>query len=343
MNEQVSIIILNYNGKQFLRDCISSVLKQQYSNFELVLFDNNSTDGSCEFVSETFTDNRFKLVRSKENLGFAGGNNEALRHCSNDLIVLLNNDTIVHDEWLRNLVNAVNEGNTIASSFVITEGIPKKYYESNGSVSYLMYNIMNVFPDIGDEFYPNGCSAIFRQSEVGIPFDSDYFFYGEDVYLGLKARFMGMKIKFVKDSVVDHKGSSTVVATSFRTFYQERNKFLNLYTFFSLGFIIKMIPYITLNHTLRTIQAVFSKNISFVGVVKAYLWFYLNIPTILKKRKSLKTFKKLNEKEIIKYISSKVVNPDSSLAPILNPLSYLYSRLVGIKPVEYYLKNKKTL
>ncbi|HRF64835.1 MAG TPA: glycosyltransferase family 2 protein [Ignavibacteria bacterium] len=339
MNEQVSIIILNFNGRQFLKDCISSVLNQEYSNFELVLFDNNSTDGSCEFVRETFADNRIKIVRSEKNLGFAGGNNEALKHCSGDLIVLLNNDTITRAGWLESLVNAMKDGNTVASSFVVTEGIPAKYYETNGSVSYVMYNIMNIFPEIEDEFYPNGCSAIFRKSETGIPFDSDYFFYGEDVFLGLKARFMGMKIRFVRESVVDHKGSSSESANAFRTFCRERNRFLNLYTFFSIGFILKMIPYITLNHTLRTIQSLVSKNISFPGVVKAYFWFYLNIPAIIKKRKSLRSFKKLDEKEVIKYISSKVVNPDSTLASVLNPLSYFYSRLVGIKPVEYYLRN----
>ena len=68
-------------------------------------------------------------------------------------------------------------------------------------VSYLMYNIMNIFPDKEDEFYPNGCSLIFRKSEIGEPFDPDYFYYGEDTYLGLKARFMGMRIKFAKDSI----------------------------------------------------------------------------------------------------------------------------------------------
>lgn len=343
MNELVSIIILNYNGKEFLGECLSSVLKQQYSSFEIILFDNNSTDGSCEYVKETFSDGRIKIVRSDRNLGFAGGNNEALKHCSGDLVVLLNNDTITRTGWLESLVNAVKERNTVASSFVITEGIPEKYYKTNGSVSYMMYNIMNIFPDIEDEFYPNGCSVIFRQSEIGVPFDSDYFFYGEDVYLGLKARFKGMKIKFVKDSVVDHKGSSTHSANSFRTFCRERNRFLNLYTFFSATFLIKMIPYITFNHTLRTIQAVFSKELSFTGVIKAYLWFYFNLPAVLKKRRALKEFKLKNENEIIKYMSSKVLNVDSPFAGLLNSVSYFYSRLTGIKPVEYYQKKEKSL
>lgn len=340
MSEAVSIIILNYNGKQYLDDCLSSVLKQSYSNFEVIFFDNNSEDDSISYIKNNFADSRLKVISSEKNLGFAGGNNEALKHCSNDIIVLLNNDIIAENDWLANLAEAVKDGNTVASSFVITEGIPEKYYNTNGSVSYLMYNIMNIFPDIDDEFYPNGCSLIFRKSEIGIPFDDDYFFYGEDVYLGLKARFKGMRIKFVKSSIVHHRGTGSVTTNSFRTFCQERNRFLNLYLFFSFGFIVRMLPYIAFNHTLKTLISMFSSKHSTVGLLKAYFWFYFNIPTILKKRKELEPVRQVNEREIINYISSKIVNEGSAFAAILNRLSYLYSRLVGIKPVEYYLKNK---
>src|SRR5687768_4403046 len=100
MNEQVSIIILNYNGKQFLKDCFESVLAQSYPDFEIIFFDNASDDGSIEYIKEKFTDSRIKIITSTENLGFAGGNNEALTHCANDLIVLLNNDTKTEKDWL---------------------------------------------------------------------------------------------------------------------------------------------------------------------------------------------------------------------------------------------------
>ncbi len=340
MNEPVSIIILNYNGKQFLKDCFESVLVQSYTDFEIIFFDNASSDGSIEFVKEKFTDSRIKIVQSPENLGFAGGNNEALKHCANDLIVLLNNDTKVQTDWLKYLVEALKNKNTIASSFVITKGIPQEYYKTNGSVSYLMYNVMNIFPNIEDEFYPNGCSVIFRKSETGEPFDSDYFYYGEDVYLGLKARFAGMKIKFVKESVVHHFGGGSGSATEKKTFYSERNRFLNLYLFFSISFIIRMVPYIFLNHNTKILISIFSKKYSFIGALKAYFWFYVNIPTILRKRNALKKNLLVSEKDVIKYMSCNIFNNNSGIAKLINSVSYLYSRLVGIKPVEYYIKNK---
>ncbi len=338
MRENISIIILNYNGKQYLEGCLRSVLAQTYSEFELLLYDNASTDGSIDFVNKNFSDGRLKIISSQNNIGFAGGNNEAIRHASNDLIVLLNNDTTVQPDWLEKLAEAVKEKNTVASSFVITQGIPQKYYETNGSLSYLMYNIMNVFPDINDEFYPNGASCIFRLSETGIPFDPDYFFYGEDVYLGLKARFLGLKIKFVNDSVVHHIGEGSKSSNSFKTFCRERNRFLNLYLFFSPFFIFKMLPFITFNHNIKVLLSLFSRKSSFTGTLKAYFWFYFNIPLILRKRKELKEIKKVNEKEIIKYLSSRVFHGENFYERVLNKFSYIYSRLVGIKPIEYYQK-----
>ncbi|MCC6866650.1 MAG: glycosyltransferase family 2 protein [Ignavibacteria bacterium] len=340
MNDKVSIIILNYNGKQYLEECLNSVFMQTYTEFELILFDNASSDGSIEFLKDKFNDSRLKIISSKQNLGFAGGNNEALKHTSNEIIVLLNNDTTVNADWLDKLVNAAASKNTVASSFVITEGISEIFYQTNGSLSYMMYNIMNIFPDFEDVFYPNGASCIFRKSEIGIPFDTDYFFYGEDVYLGLKARFMNMNIRFVKDSVVYHKGGGTESNNSFKTFCRERNRFLNLYLFFSPWFIIRMLPYITFNHITKTIVSVYSKKYSLIGTIKAYLWFYVNIPGILKKRKSLMQFKTADEKEIIKFLSSKVFNGNNTIEKLINNISYFYSRLTGIKPIEYFLKKK---
>ena len=338
MAEGVSIIILNFNGKQFLQNCFDSVLNQSCKNFEIIFFDNSSTDGSIEFVKNNFKDDRIKIIESKTNLGFAGGNNAAVKQAKNDLVVLLNNDIEADKDWLLHLVNAVKEKNTVASSYVITEGINPKYYETNGSVSYLMYNVMNIFENIEDEFYPNGCSLIFRKSEIPVPFDPDYFYYSEDLSLGLRARFMGMKVKFVKDSVIHHYGGGSSGASSMKTFYRERNRLLNLYTYFSIWFIIRLLPLISLVKTAKLFQSLFSKNVSFWGAMKAYFWFYFHIPSVLKKRKEINKIKKVPENEIIRYMTSKLLNHETPFSKFINNLSYVYSRIVGIKPIEYYQK-----
>src|SRR5208283_3680269 len=92
----VSIVILNYNGKNCLSNCLSSVLDTKYSNFEVILVDNASTDYSLEMAQEVFgSDSRLRVVKNKTNVGFSGGNNVGFSFAKGDYIVFLNNDTVV--------------------------------------------------------------------------------------------------------------------------------------------------------------------------------------------------------------------------------------------------------
>lgn len=92
----VSIIILNYNGKDYIEQCISSVLKTNYPNFEVILVDNASTDNSIELIEESFkNDLRLKIFRNSANLGFATGNNIGFENATGSYVAFLNNDTVV--------------------------------------------------------------------------------------------------------------------------------------------------------------------------------------------------------------------------------------------------------
>lgn len=118
----ISIIILNFNGKEYVKRCLSSVLKSEYSNFEVIFVDNASTDESLAAVRDAFgNEKRLKIVRNKKNLGFSGGNNVGFEHAVGNYIVFLNNDTIVEPNWLTSLVNAMLDDPSIglASSMIL--------------------------------------------------------------------------------------------------------------------------------------------------------------------------------------------------------------------------------
>src|SRR5688572_25488712 len=102
---KVSIIITNYNGGQVLLDCIESVKKINYPNFEVVLIDDRSKDGSFEEAIKNKGKLKLKASRNKVNLGFAGANNAGLKLSSGDYVLLLNNDTKVDKLLLRKLVD----------------------------------------------------------------------------------------------------------------------------------------------------------------------------------------------------------------------------------------------
>src|SRR3989337_3731980 len=98
----VSIIIIKWNGLRFLEKSIASLFAQTYRNFEIIIVDNGSTDGSVKFIKDNYR--HVLLLENKSNLGFAVANNQGIRVAKGRYIVFLNNDTEADKDWLRNLV-----------------------------------------------------------------------------------------------------------------------------------------------------------------------------------------------------------------------------------------------
>jgi len=107
-----SIIILNYNGKKFMKDCLSSVYKQTYRKFEVIVVDNSPGDGSANFIRKNFR--KVKIIQPKKNLGFAEGNNFGVKNSKGEYIVLLNQDTAVDKNWLKELITILENKNVVA-------------------------------------------------------------------------------------------------------------------------------------------------------------------------------------------------------------------------------------
>ena len=120
MNEKlplVSVIILNYNGKRFLNKCLTSVLNSNYSNVEVILVDNASTDDSIKLVKESFGHSPVLIiVKNSTNLGFAAGNNVGLSCSKGKYVVFLNNDTVVEPNWLIELVGVMETNAKIGAA-----------------------------------------------------------------------------------------------------------------------------------------------------------------------------------------------------------------------------------
>ncbi|MBK8981153.1 MAG: glycosyltransferase family 2 protein [Ignavibacteria bacterium] len=340
---------MNYNGVKFLKDCFESLIRQSFRDFEIIFVDNASTDGSVEFMKENFTLPFIKIVTSKRNLGFAGGNNLGLSECSGEFIVLLNNDTTVDKFWLEKLIDCIEpyRNTGIAQSLVYTEGIPLKYYEMNGTINLLGHNIMRVFEigkdGIGEIFQATGCSLIIRKELVkslGEFFPEEYFAYSEDTFLCFSVKFRGLKIMHTSESIVYHKGggASKDRKASHLFFYQERNRLLNFLLFFSGSFILKYIPYLIFNFFMKLILSVFKKKYSAVQLIKAYLWFFTNFKWIRNKRSEVKLNKRVNSSYVMRYISGKIFNGDNFFERLINFISISYCKITDITVLE----NKKT-
>lgn len=235
----VSVVIVNYNGKHYLDDCLHALETQTYprDQFEVVLVDNGSQDGSVEHVRQHYP--WVRLTALDRNLGFAGGNNEGFRQAHGELIALLNNDTVVDRHWLAELVASLSEDERIGmvTSKILFKHDPTRinnvglllYADGHGADRGFRQPDAGQFDEPADVFGACGASLLLRRQllrDVG-DFDERLFMYYEDLDLAWRARIRGWNIRYAPRSVVYHVhcGSSGEWSPFF-LYYVERNRVL---------------------------------------------------------------------------------------------------------------------
>ncbi len=329
----VSVVIVNYNGAGLLCECLKSIFRQSYRPIEVIVVDNGSSDESVEIAEREFPE--ALIIRSDRNLGFAEGNNVGVRAANGEFVVLLNNDATVGDSWLPELIRTLDRKNVaVVTSKVITEGVPTEFFEMNGSVNFLGYNIMRQFNDLTRIFYAGGTSMMFRKSIVGEPFPSEYFLYHEDVYLSWRMRLQGYEVLMAPNSLVQHRGNATVKrqASALITLYQERNRLLNLLLFYQAATLVKLIPFFVFDVLARTVNAALSSSRSLPGTLNAYWWLLMNVPWIRRQRTKEQAARTVADKDILNLMSPDVFDEARSLGivSVFNRLARFYAGIVGL-------------
>jgi len=219
MGPRVSVIILNWDGLCYLDDCLTSLYAQTYTDFEVILVDNGSTDGSAEWLTERFP--RVRLIRNKVNVGFAAGNNQGIRASQGEFIVTLNNDTRVEPDWLAALVTRAEEDPTVGmcASKMLFADRPAVVNSTGISMDPvgIAWDRQGGGQDDGQEseptevFGPCAGAALYRRAmldQVGL-FDERFFAYLEDVDLAWRARRTGWRCVYVPQARVYHVHSAT--------------------------------------------------------------------------------------------------------------------------------------
>ena len=215
----VSIVLLNWNGKHHLERCLPSLVAQTCQDFEIILVDNGSTDGSVAYIQANYPSVR--LIQNAENLGFAAANNQGIALARGRLIVVLNNDTELDPRWLETLVAAAEAHPEMGAfaSLVLFDSQRDTIDSAGITVSVLGHGFQNrLGTPVADEMEAHevfgvcAAAAMYRRElldDVGL-FDADYFIYYEDVDLAWRARLRGWRSVFVPPSVVYHVHSATV-------------------------------------------------------------------------------------------------------------------------------------
>lgn len=260
----VSIILVNWNGKEDILECLESLQKLDYPNYEIIIVDNGSTDGSPQIIKESFP--WTVLIQNDKNLGFAEANNVGARAAQGRYIFLLNSDTVVDRQTLSEMVKVMLKDNSVGSC------APKVLFyhhrdiiESTGgcidNVGFCYARPLAPQVDRGqferheEVFMASGGFALVKRNivdKVGL-FDPTLFFGYEELELGFKVRECGYKAVYVPTSKVYHKRhrsyscTFTVQPTSFKMYRNARNRVKLIMKYFPLSFLAKNLPLILLS------------------------------------------------------------------------------------------------
>jgi hypothetical protein len=218
---KIFIVVLNYNGRDCLNDCLRSLFKVSYPNFEVVVVDNNSTDASLSAAKQSFS--RVHYIRNEENLGFSAGNNVGIKFSLDrgaDYVLLLNNDTLVAENFLGVLVAEMEKNEIGVGSPLIWEKNKQKVWFSGGKIDWLRMKSKHARDEkkelyFGSDFI-SGCAMLVRKdvfSKIGL-LDEDFFLYWEDADFSVRANRAGFKLAVIPESQIIHLENSEKTSTN---------------------------------------------------------------------------------------------------------------------------------
>lgn len=219
MKTQVTVIVVNWNGKACLIQCLDALRRQSFQNMVTVVVDNGSGDGSAETVMQRFPE--VTLISLTDNLGFAAANNIAIRQADTEYVALLNNDAIAHPSWLENLITAISafpEAGSAASKMLYQDAPHIIDRAGDGyttaGAGYLRGRGSEDRAYDQPEWVFGACAgaALYRMSmlrDIGL-FDEDFFLLYEDVDLSFRAQLRGYKCLYVPGAVVYHMASHSI-------------------------------------------------------------------------------------------------------------------------------------
>ena len=260
MDTLVSIIIPHWNGIDVLSECIDSLNNTKYSNFEIIVVDNASSDDSVKWINNNHP--KINIVENDQNYGYAGGCNRGIKTSKGDYIVFLNNDTIHEKNWLSNLVSFMNNHPDCAAVQ------PKilNYYErdkfdyaggSGGHMDLLCYPFARgrlfleqeidnkQYDDDTQCFWASGTAIMVRKKyflEVE-KFDENFFAHMEEIDLCWKLQLKGYKVYVNPKSVVYHKNAVSLPMTSLKKFMlNHRNSIIMLLSNYKLFTTLYLFP-----------------------------------------------------------------------------------------------------
>jgi GT2 family glycosyltransferase len=299
----VSIIIVNYNGREYLGECITSLQNQSYKNFEIILVDNKSSDDSLDFVTKNFPN--VQLIRNENNLGFAHGCNVGIGTARGDLICLFNQDAIADKEWLSILVYVLESSENLGAVAGKILYWGNRYGENKvfctwSKIDPCTAGAYNFFK--GDEpmsfvDYLSGAAILVKRDvidNVGL-LDDTYFLYFDETEWCARMIRASYDLLYVPQAIVWHVVSGSISDSNLKSYYLNRNRLRFVLKNFDLSYLPVFIAFFILESIFAHIAAKKQKEFLSIARIraKAVIWNFTHIHQTLKMRHE--AFRKLQK------------------------------------------------
>jgi GT2 family glycosyltransferase/glycosyltransferase involved in cell wall biosynthesis len=356
MDEQksISFLIVNYNGKEHLKECFNTLNKLNYpkEKIEIIMVDNGSEDNSVEFVRNKYKN--IKIIQNSMNEGFAKPNNDAAKIATGDYLAMINNDMKLDSNWINDMLESLNNCDDdyvcVGSKILNWDG--SKLDFAGGSINFYGHGYQEDFGIDIDEadkkhnkdkdmlFACGGSMIIDRKVflEVG-GFDEDYFAYFEDVDLGWRLWTLGYKVRYCSKSICYHKhnGTSKKMNRNRVMRMYNRNSLFTIYKNYESEKVYKMLTAALL---LKNCTGVSHKNTEEQSPEQLAIMDFANKLSVMnKKREYIQSHRKISDKEIINlFIESpyrNLISMDS------NKYNEMLSNMLSSMNFKEYFGNQK--
>jgi len=333
VSRSVTVLVLNFNGRKYLKECLNSLLATDYPRLKIIVIDNGSTDGSAEFLRVNYPD--VKVIKHNYNFGYARAYNLVIERTQSEYIVLLNNDVLVEPGWLKELVSYAEKAEVAAATPKMKFLHDKTRINAAGG-NCDMYGVgwnrgngerdTGQYDAVQEVFYGNGGALLIKKGvwrEVGA-FDERYFLYGEDVDWCWRARLKGYKIIYVPHAEVCHhwRGSGGAMV-----YLLERHWLSTVLKNYSLKTLIQMMPKYLALKTLKAIWLIAHAELrEKLTVLSGILWNLSNLRESWKKRVHIQMSRTATDGEIQKQMFKGSFELSVWLKKLKHPISESYRR-----------------